>query len=98
MTEEEIKMLRTENEKCLLSGKFVMAFPKIPTDKGDNSIVFIKLSEIKSVENLWTFENDGEDGCFFNTYKDHQYFTFLKARKLVELINELEYGVSHEQR
>ena len=52
-------------------------------------MLFIKLSEIKSVECLSSIEEDEIDGCLFNTYKDCKYFTYLHASQLVKAINGL---------
>jgi hypothetical protein len=85
----EIEEKRESLFNELIVGDFVKAWSKIPECTEDfNFTIYIRLSEIKTIEHVWCFEEDGGDGCYFNTYKDHKYFTYLKARILVAALSK----------
>jgi hypothetical protein len=75
-----------QREKChneLIQGAFVIAYNL------QKKLVAIKLIEIKSIEFGTLFENHGYDSCYFNTYKDHKYYTEISATYLISVINKI---------
>lgn len=86
---EEQEQRRNEDENLLIRGKFILCLTDI--DNRD-TLTYVKLSEIKTIKHISDYEGNIEgDFCSFNTYKDHQYFTYVAAHRLVKIINGLDH-------
>ena len=75
---------RKEREEKTIQGSFVLAI-----DMNTEKLTAVKLTEIKTIELGGCFEDNEDDYCYFNTYKDHKYQAWVTMHKLMKIINTL---------